>query len=357
MPRLLSFLLVITLVGCGSSGPRPVPVTPDADSDSRRLSRIWNERVSEMGPVDYPIGSGDVIHISVTDLPELKDLEVRVTGRGMLLLPLIGRVTAGGLTEHELTQDIVARLQENVMRDPAVTLFVSEYRSRMVAVIGEVQEPGFYGITGPADTLLDMIAQGGGMTSDAAPYVQFLPAAFARRTPVGVNGEDPQTPTDQGGLPPVSSAGPNVKNEGAILIDLVDFRSMGEQMFLNLPVRPGDVIVVPERGEVFVEGAVERPGAYTVFPHMTVAGAVASAGGPRFTASTATVRVIRASGAGNNFFYQADLRGVQRGEEFDIPIEPGDIVKVQYSTPKLIVATIYDFTKAVLGFGRRLGGN
>jgi polysaccharide export outer membrane protein len=123
--------------------------------------------------------------------------------------------------------------------------------------------------------------------------------------------------------------------------------------YLNLPVRPGDVIVIPERGEVFVHGGVEKPGAYPVTPRLTILGAVAAAGGTRFVADAGSVVLIRAGANGDKVVYQADLESIQSGEIPDIPIEPGDIIEVSYSTAKLLVSWTYSFVKAVFGVGTR----
>ena len=62
------------------------------------------------------------------------------------------------------------------MYNPPVNLFVREYRSRQVAVVGAVERPGLYNLASEADTILDMIAQAGGMKEGAAPRIQFIPA-------------------------------------------------------------------------------------------------------------------------------------------------------------------------------------
>ena len=78
-------------------------------------------------------------------------------------LPLVGRIEAAGRTESELRQEIRDRLEAGYMYDPPVNLFVAEYRSRMVGVIGAVEKPGFYPLASEADTLLDALALAGMM--------------------------------------------------------------------------------------------------------------------------------------------------------------------------------------------------
>src|SRR5207247_4810850 len=100
---------------------------------------------------------------------------VRISGEGTIALPFIGVVQASGLTEEGLRAEIHQRLKD-YMYDPQVNLFVREYRSRQVAVVGAVEKPGLYSLASGADTLLDMISLAGGLKEEAAPRIHFIPA-------------------------------------------------------------------------------------------------------------------------------------------------------------------------------------
>src|SRR5262245_48647419 len=145
-------------------------------SDLERLSRLWQKRTREGSFSDYPIGPGDVLQISVPAMEELNNYSARVSGEGNITLPLIGVVPVAGLTEQQTREEIQRRLQERYMYDSQVSLFVQEYRSRQVAVIGAVNKPGLYNLAGETDTLLDMISQAGGMLDTAAPHILLIPA-------------------------------------------------------------------------------------------------------------------------------------------------------------------------------------
>src|SRR5271165_3626552 len=73
---------------------------------SGSLHNLWTRRMTEGVGHDYPIGPGDVLEISVTDVDELKLLEVRVTGEGTIDLPLVGEVIVVGLREDDVRQSI-----------------------------------------------------------------------------------------------------------------------------------------------------------------------------------------------------------------------------------------------------------
>ncbi len=110
---------------------------------------------------DYRIGPSDLIEIAVFQVPELSKT-VRVGSRGVLTLPLIGQINAGGLTGQELEVVIAGKLKENYLQDPQVSVFIKEYVSQRVTVEGSVNKPGVFPISGKT-TLLQAIAMAGGL--------------------------------------------------------------------------------------------------------------------------------------------------------------------------------------------------
>jgi len=293
---------------------------------------------------DYPIGPGDVLEVSVPAMDELKDRVVRVSGVGTLALPLIGVVPAAGLTEAEIQEAIRARL-EAYMHAPQFNLFVREYRSRQVAVIGAVAKPGLYHLASEADTVLDVVALAGGMTVDAAQRLLLIPGELA----------DSSTATTLAAITPAhqGSGSPSraMMQADPLLIDIQDLTHGGQSIYLSLPARPGDVIIVPSSGQVLVQGWVEKPGSYKISPGLTVLGAVAAAGGPLFAADTSAVQVIRTGKRGDKAVYTADLELIKRGEKVDIPMYEGDVIDVPSSTPKLVPYGFYRFFTSLFRVG------
>jgi polysaccharide export outer membrane protein len=108
---------------------------------------------------DYIIGTDDVLNVSVWKEPDLSRA-VTVRPDGKITMPLIGDVTAGGLTTQQLQQNLNQGLQ-NYVSDPAVTVSVQESRSQKFNIVGQVQKPGAYIITTPV-TVLDAISMAGG---------------------------------------------------------------------------------------------------------------------------------------------------------------------------------------------------
>jgi len=114
---------------------------------------------------EYQIGPHDLIELSVFQVPEMSRT-VRVNARGQISLPLIGAVSAGGLTAQELEAAIANKLSETYLQDPQVSIFIKEYISQRVTVEGSVKTAGVYPLTGRT-TLLQVIAMANGVDTIA----------------------------------------------------------------------------------------------------------------------------------------------------------------------------------------------
>lgn len=121
------------------------------------------------GPVaasnDYRIGPQDLLKLEVFGVPDL-NRSVRVNASGQISLPLIGTLQAGGLTAEQLAADIAARLAQDYLQNPQVTIFIEEFTSQRVTVTGAVKTPNVFPLKGKM-TLLQAVAQAGGPTSVA----------------------------------------------------------------------------------------------------------------------------------------------------------------------------------------------
>src|SRR5205814_4989975 len=106
-------------------------------SDLDKLASLWRARSQEKAASDYLIDVGDVLEISVPAIEELRSRTVRISGDGTIALPFVGKIEAAGLTEEELKQKVTDQLKQ-YMYSPRVIVFVKEYRSRQVAVLGAV---------------------------------------------------------------------------------------------------------------------------------------------------------------------------------------------------------------------------
>jgi polysaccharide export outer membrane protein len=358
LPSALSIVLLLSILnGCSVATDAPAPSanaaamasasaeSSQAAGDLERVARLWDRRTQQTSLKDYPIGPGDVLVISVPAMDEIKDRDVRVTADGTISLPFIGRLQAAGLTEAELADQLRPRLKE-YLRNPRVFIFVKEYNSRQVAVLGAVVRPGLYNLTSGSENILDMISRAGGILPEAEPRIQLIPTE-----PLKGDAAKEIVSTLPVAFLPKDPASPILKKTEPILIDVKELTYGGHQIYLSLPVRPGDTIMVPGGAQVLVEGWVDKPGAFKMSPGLTVSGAVAAAGGALFAADTSTVKVIRPNRDGNKRSLVADLEKIKNGEMPDIGLQGGDIVQVSSSTAKLVPYGIYEFFKEIVRVG------
>ena len=364
---LLMLCLVLCLTSCANQsthrdhafGAEPTqptiraksaPAQPTLDGEKQRLGRLWQERSASMSYSDLPLGPGDILRISVPDLldtgvdedsktsepPEAND-EYQISGAGSFAFPLIGEVPAEGVTTQELKSEMVRRLHK-YLRDPQVEVFVSQYRSREAGVFGAVAKPGVYDLTGPRDTLRDVLSQAGGPTVAGGSVVVFSPIEWSSSRTTQL--DDPAIRSDV-------LLNPFGLRESAVIH--LDDSVMNS--FLSMPARPGDLLVVPSIGQVLVDGWVSKPGSYPITPGLKVLGAVVAAGGALYPAETNEVKLLRKAAAGSQTVLAVNLDQVERGEAQDVGVEDGDVIKVESSSPKLVPYGIYMLFTEVLHIG------
>jgi polysaccharide biosynthesis/export protein len=111
-------------------------------------------------PSDFVIGDSDVLNINVWKEPEISQ-SVVVRPDGKISLPLIGEVLVSGLTPVQ-AQTLLATKLQSILTNPQVTVTVTEIRSRMVFVTGEVLKPGAYPLLVPT-SILQSITNAGGL--------------------------------------------------------------------------------------------------------------------------------------------------------------------------------------------------
>jgi polysaccharide biosynthesis/export protein len=131
-------------------------------------SQPSREIVEEAGSAkkEFLLGPEDVLDIVVWKNDDLSQKAVVVRPDGMISMPLIGEIAAGGLTANQLASQIALRLKEFKER-PAVTVSVKEVNSYYVYVLGEVGKPGKYQLKSHA-TVLQAVAVANGFTVYAA---------------------------------------------------------------------------------------------------------------------------------------------------------------------------------------------
>lgn len=269
---------------------------------------------------EYVIDVDDVLDVDVVDVPQFSR-EYRVGPEGMITIPLLtSPLAAAGLTLNQLSAVIAARLREaGLVSHPHVVVSVKSSQAHGVAISGAVQSPQIYPIFAPT-TLLDVLSQAGGLAPDAG------------NTAIVTRGEMATSAT---WMASDASATPAA---GTIKVDLEKLLTTGDPS-LNLTIYPGDKVMVQRAGVVYVVGAVERPGGFTLGSgrdKMTVLQAVALGEGLKPTAVQKKAIIIRQGRQFPNGREEiaVNLKNVLAGHAPDPGLEPNDILFVPDSASK-----------------------
>lgn len=312
--HLLPLFLIASLApACAGTVP-PRQTLPVNDPPRSRQAEI-NASLATMAqptpmPVatDYHLGPQDRLEITLFNVPagEMgvtpRTSDVRVSEEGKIVLPLLGAITATGLTTTALEGELRAHYK-TYLREPQVGVMVKEYRSQRVSVIGAVQRPGVFELTGPK-TLVDLLAMAGGLSDKAGSQVHLLRRGAAERQRY-----------------------------------VIDLRALvNGSNDLNLQLEREDVIEVPRAGTFFVDGAVEKPGAYPLERPYTLTQALATAGGLNHKeAKLSDVMIFRHRDFVPPEAIPVPVPEILAGSVPDPPVEANDVLFVPTSVPKLVV--------------------
>ncbi len=173
--------------------------------------KLDNTNVAEFMPPDESLGIDDVFAVRVYGEEELSG-EFRISDDGTIDYPFAGRISVLGLRSGEVQTLIADKLKDGYLKNPQVSVMVKEWNSRKVAVLGQVQKPGSV-VYFPRMTIVDAIAAAGGFTPIAAKNKVTL-----RR-----------------------------ENKGAVKSKVFPVADISEGRQPNIPLLPGDVLVVEER--------------------------------------------------------------------------------------------------------------
>ena len=322
-----------------------------ADLNAHTLQVLWKTRTaSKLAAVSnssLPIGPGDVFRISLPQLDQMKDRRVRVSENNTIDLPLLGQINVAGMTQEDLHDELARRVEKYVYK-PQVAVYLEHTENRLASVLGAVKMPGRYMLASSSDTILTMISRAGGTTKDAASRIIFIPAPDngpqARPVAVAANEQGVLNVAGDTGSTSMSSTVSQELSDEGIVIDL--FHSANER-YLELPVRMGDVIIVPVSGEVTVQGWVEKPGSFKITRGMTALSAIAAAGGALFTSSAT---LLREQGHDTKLAMHLDLSRIKDGTQRDVAVQGGDVVVVERSAAGVIPYTAY-FLINKMGWG------
>jgi polysaccharide export outer membrane protein len=273
-----------------------------ADSPSIAAPQTHPLSITQGTRSELRISPGDLLEISIFNLvgsPELTS-KARVSAQGEISIPLLGSVNVSGLTTDQAGATIGKRfVQEEVLRNPHVVVFVSEYANRDVFILGEVAKPGRYSVL-VERRLLELISEAGGLTPTAGGQV-----TITHR----------DAPQDSESL--------NLSHNPSQMVTE------------NVEIGPGDTIVVSKAGIVYVVGAVQKPGGFVMDENqgITVLQAIALAQGSRPEAALNKSELIRKT-PNNQKEIPIALSKILAGKAPDTQLRADDILFVPTSAAK-----------------------
>ncbi len=253
--------------------------------------RVTSAAEDDDATARYTIGPEDKILLTVTGFPDLSR-QVVVGANGTIAAPLVGEVTAEGLSPRELAVKVTELLARDYLVDPQVDVEVVEYRSKWVMVTGEVRVPGRVPLRA-ASTLKDVVVDAGGLTSDAG-----ISITISRQAGSGTSTESILVPRDA-----------------------------FEHGEANPEVQSGDIINVARKAYVYVHGEVRAPGRVLLEPGLTLLKALAIVGGLTEWANKREVQVLPENPDAPAAEY--DVKDIERRKIEDPALRGGDTVVVR----------------------------
>ncbi len=292
----LVFFMPLTICRAQTSNAAPAPV------EGSRSAQIL-------------IRPGDTIGITVFNAADLSR-DVRVSEDGTVNLPLLGDFPVADLSEAEAAHQIdQAFLLHHVLLHPQTAVFIREFATKGVTIVGEVVRPNVYAIAG-SRSLIDIIALAGGLT----------PRADTRITIERRNGT-----IDQAIIPlPLDNGVLTLRND--------------------TPVYAGDRIVVQRAGMIYVLGEVSRPGGYVMEQNgnITVLQAIAAANGTTRVAGSNSAVLIHRTPSGYTTG-KLLLKDISRGKRPDFALQANDVIYIPESTLRNFVVNAPEILGSLAG--------
>jgi polysaccharide export outer membrane protein len=260
----------------------------------------------------YRIGAGDVLDVRIYNRPQLSREAVRVEGNGMIRMPLIEtEIQAACLTEGELAKEIAARYTK-YYRNLQVDVFIKEFHSRQIAIIGAVNDQGRFELQRRI-RLLELLTYAKGPSPRAGQTINVVHSS----APSLCKKEDDEI--------------------GAFASYRLSDTLLGEPK-ANPYLEAGDIVTLPEADQVYVVGNVFTPVTIPLKEPITVSRAIAMAGGTRQDTKKDKIRIVRQEpGAQTKKEMLVDLSAIEKRQAEDVQLLPNDIVDVPTSAGRSLL--------------------
>ena len=265
----------------------------------------------------YRIGPGDVLDIRIHNRPNISRENVRVEGNGMIRMPLIEtEIQAACQTEGELAKEISTRYAK-YYKNLQVDVFIKEYHSRQVAVIGAVNDQSRFELQRRV-RLLELLTYAKGPSPRAGQTVNIVHSTAS----------SPCKQLDEADTSAVFSS--------YKLSDVLQ----GDPKS-NPYLEPGDIVTIPEADQVYVVGNVFMPLTISLREPITLTRAIAMAGGLKQDTRKDKIRVLRQEpGTTIRKEITVDLYAIEKKRSEDLALAPNDIIDVPTSAGKSFLRSL-----------------
>ncbi len=269
------------------------------------------------GQSEAKLGVGDQISVWARDVEEISNRSYRIEENGEIRFPLIGRMTAAGLTVKELETALLSSLKPLIL-EPDVHVSVTEFRSHPVSVLGAVHQPGMIQLR-DRTTLVQVLSMAGGLATDAGHTVK-----ISRKKEFG--------------RIPLPSAQDDLAGEFSVAEEDLTNVLDGTNPAANLTIRPHDVISVTREELIYVIGEVKRAGGFVLGrreKEISVLQALAKAEGLTRTAAPKKAIILRPVPGAARKGIEINLEQVMKGKSEDVRLRHNDILFVPDNTNRI----------------------
>src|SRR5690349_19751252 len=265
----------------------------------------------------YRIGAGDVLDIRIFNRPQLSREAVRVEGNGVIRMPLIDTdIQASCLTEGELAKEISTRYAK-YYKNLQVDVFIKEYHSQQVAIIGAVNDQSRFELQRRV-RLLELLTFAKGPSSKAGQTINIVHSTST-------------SPCKQADESDASAAFSSYKLNEVLQGDPKS----------NPYLEAGDIVTIPEADQVYVVGNVFMPLTIALKEPITLTRAIAMAGGLKQDTRKDRIRVLRQEpGTTIRKEIIVDLYAIEKKRSEDLALAPNDIIDVPTSAGKSFLRSL-----------------
>jgi len=265
----------------------------------------------------YRIGAGDVLDIRIYNRPQLSREAVRVEGSGMIRMPLIDtEIQAACLTEGELAKEISTRYAK-FYKNLQVDVFIKEYHSRQVAIIGAVNDQSRFELQRRV-RLLELLTYAKGPSPRAGQTINIVHSTAS-------------SPCKKEDETDASAAFTSYKLSDVLQGDPKS----------NPYLEAGDIVTLPEADQVYVVGNVFSPLTIALKEPITLTRAIAMAGGLKQDTRKDKIRVLRQEpGTTIRKEITVDLYAIEKKRSEDLALLPNDIIDVPTSAGKSFLRSL-----------------